>query len=112
MAPDYWAHQEQGSFAWQRRWLISLMGISVSVAAKRFDNWIRTEFVELNTELEEIYFHQDDKADVEGSGTEIKEKLVGQGRALIGLLLKEGNTQKDFHSVFNMLGNVGLFLAS
>ena len=88
------------------------MGISVSAAAKRFDNWIRTEFVELNTELEEIYFHQDDKADVEGSGTEIKEKLVGQGRALIGLLLKEGNTQKDFHSVFNTLGNVGLFLAS
>ena len=88
------------------------MGISVSAAAKRFDNWIRTEFVELNTELEEIYFHQDDKADVEGSGTEIKEKLVGQGRALIGLMLKEGNTQKDFYSVFNTLGNVGLFLAS
>ena len=29
-----------------------------------FDRWIRGSFVEINTELENLYFAQDDRADV------------------------------------------------
>jgi hypothetical protein len=33
--------------------------------AENFDQWIRTRFVDLNSELEEIYFAQEDRAAVE-----------------------------------------------
>ena len=33
-----------------------------------FDHWIRTEFVTLNSELEQLYWQQTDKANVEGRG--------------------------------------------
>ncbi|WP_288345508.1 monodechloroaminopyrrolnitrin synthase PrnB family protein, partial [uncultured Pseudoalteromonas sp.] len=35
---------------------------------KAFDSWLRTRFVEINSELEKLYWQQDDKANVEGVG--------------------------------------------
>ena len=35
----------------------------MSENAERFDDWIRTRFIDINTELEELYFAQDDRAD-------------------------------------------------
>ena len=37
-----------------------------------FDRWIRTSFVELNTELENLYFQQEDRAQVIGRGDPAK----------------------------------------
>jgi len=77
-----------------------------------FDQWIRGSFVELNTELEEIYFAQAEKAEVDSVGTEIKTKLVETGREYIVSLLREGNTDEGFDQGFDLLGNVGLYMAA
>lgn len=77
-----------------------------------FDHWIRHDFVHMNTELEEIYFAQADKAAVDSVGAEIKDKLVKEGRVLIATLLAEGNTDEGFEPGFDLLGNVGLYMAA
>lgn len=79
---------------------------------KKFDQWIRGSFREMNTDLEELYFVQEDRADVHGSGQTIKDKLVVDGRRYIAELLKEGNTDEGFESGFDLLGNVGLYMAA
>ena len=78
----------------------------------KFDNWIRSEFVALNSQLEELYWQQDDKANVEGVGDNLKQTLKEHGNALISDLLAEGNTDEGFDSAFDLLGNVGLFMAA
>ncbi|CCQ11347.1 Indoleamine 2,3-dioxygenase [Pseudoalteromonas luteoviolacea B = ATCC 29581] len=77
-----------------------------------FDAWIRTEFVEINNELEAIYWQQQDKANVMGVGDNLKQELTGQGNAHIKQLLVEGNTDEGFENAFDLLGNVGLFMAA
>jgi len=77
-----------------------------------FDDWIRTEFVEINTELEQLYLQQFDKANVEGVGEKLKQQLKRQGNVLISHLLAEGNTDQGFDRAFDLLGNVGLFMAA
>ena len=77
-----------------------------------FDQWIRSSFVEMNTELEHVYFAQQDRAAVESVGNAIKEELVEQGRVYIVDLLAEGNTDEGFEQAFDLLGNVGLYMAA
>ncbi|MCF1427905.1 MAG: DUF1864 family protein [Shewanella sp.] len=77
-----------------------------------FDHWIRTRFVELNTALEERYWQQQDKGNVAGIGDELKMALQQEGNALIAALLAEGNTDEGFDLAFDLLGNVGLFMAA
>jgi len=86
--------------------------MQVSTRAEAFDRWIRGPFVELNTELEEQYFRQADHAQVEGIGDSLKATLRDEGHVHIVGLLKEGNTGDGFRSAFNVLGNVGLYLAA
>jgi monodechloroaminopyrrolnitrin synthase PrnB-like protein len=86
--------------------------MQVSTRAEAFDRWIRGPFVELNTELEEQYFRQADRAQVEGIGDSLKATLRDEGHVHIVGLLKEGNTGDGFRSAFNVLGNVGLYLAA
>lgn len=78
----------------------------------KFDHWLRTSFCQLNDELEKLYWQQDDKANVEGIGTQLKAQLSEEGIALISTLLMEGNTDDGFDSAFDLLGNVGLFMAA
>ncbi|WP_282167525.1 PrnB family protein [Shewanella japonica] len=77
-----------------------------------FDEWIRHRFVALNDQLEQAYFEQADKNNVEGIGDDIKQVLLTQGNDLISHLLEEGNTDQGFDSAFDLLGNVGLFMAA
>lgn len=84
----------------------------MSKAAENFDQWIRSGFVDLNTALEEAYFSQDDPAQVLGIGDDIKAELLNQGRELIAPLVSEGNTDQHFLSAFDVLGNLGFFLAA
>jgi hypothetical protein len=77
-----------------------------------FDRWIRNDFKELNTALEELYFAQDDRSNVDGLGDDMKEQLLGEGRKHIAALLEEGNTDEGFDSGFDLLGNVGLYMAA
>ncbi|GAC19944.1 PrnB family protein [Paraglaciecola arctica] len=77
-----------------------------------FDSWIRSDFVQLNDELETLYFEQEDKSNVAGIGDDIKQQLEREGRDLIKELLAEGNTDQGFDSAFDLLGNVGLYMAA
>lgn len=84
----------------------------MSKAADAFDHWIRTSFVAMNTELEDLYFRQDDRANVDGVGEAIKTTLMEEGRALISPLASEGNTDEGFERAFDLLGNLGLYLGA
>jgi Monodechloroaminopyrrolnitrin synthase PrnB len=77
-----------------------------------FDHWIRTEFKALNTQLEELYFAQDDRNNVLGVGDDLKQELLEGGRGYIARLLREGNTDQGFDAGFDLLGNVGLYMAA
>ena len=84
----------------------------MSKNAERFDDWVRSDFVAMNTALEELYFAQSDRAAVEDIGDDIKQKILEEGRALIVPLVEEGNTDEGFDRAFDLLGNLGLYMAS
>jgi len=80
---------------------------------EKFDRWIRDDFVDMNTALEERYFAQaGDRVNVAGIGDEIKNDLVAEGREHIIRLLEEGNTDEGFEAGFDLLGNVGFYMAA
>jgi hypothetical protein len=86
-----------------------------TTAVKQFDHWIRNDFKAINTELEEIYFHQQQPSDVNASPEltqHLTRQLTEQGRQLIIGLLNEGNTDTGFDAGFDLLGNVGLYMAA
>ena len=86
------------------------MGITSNVAT--FDRWIRSSFVEMNTELEGVYWAQENRANVQAGGADIKQQLLEEGRRHIAELLNEGNTDEGFDNNFDLLGNVGLYMAA
>ncbi len=86
------------------------MGITSNVAT--FDRWIRSSFVEMNTELEGVYWAQENRANVQAGGADIKQQLLEEGRSHIAELLDEGNTDEGFDNNFDLLGNVGLYMAA
>jgi len=67
----------------------------MSSRPEAFEHWIRTAFVQMNTELENIYFAQGDRARVIGSGDAIKGSLRDEGHTHVVALLAEGNTGED-----------------
>jgi len=86
------------------------MGITSNVAI--FDRWIRTSFVEMNTELEGVYWAQENRVDITAGGDNVKQQLLEEGRSHMAVLLNEGNTDEGFDSNFDLLGNVGLYMAA
>jgi hypothetical protein len=84
----------------------------MSARAAAFDRWIRSSFVEMNTELENLYFVQADRSNVIGVGDAIKAKLRDEGHVHVAGLLEEGNTGDGFMSGFGVLGNVGMYFAA
>ncbi len=77
-----------------------------------FDAWIRSTFVELNTALEDLYFEREDRADVQGVGGELKQQILDEGRTFVRALAEEGNTDEGFDQAFDVLGDLGLYMAS
>lgn len=80
--------------------------------SEAFDHWIRNDFKRMNTELEELYFAAEDRNRVERVGDDIKARLLDEGRSYIAALLAEGNTDEGFDSQFDLLGNVGFYMAA
>jgi hypothetical protein len=77
-----------------------------------FDHWIRGSFMEINTELENLYFAQEDRADVSRCGEKQKAQLRDEGHTHVVALLAEGDTGDGFATAFGVLGNVGMYLAA
>src|SRR5271154_6197312 len=84
----------------------------MSRRADAFEHWIRASFVQMNTELENLYFAQADRADVIGCGDSIKAALRDEGHSYVVELLAEGNTGEGFDSALGVLGSVGLYLGA
>ena len=80
--------------------------------AEAFEHWIRTSFVQMNTELEELYFAQQDRSRTMGVGDNIKHALRDEGYTHVAALRAEGNTGEGFDSAFGVLGNVGMYLGA
>ena len=80
--------------------------------AQILDHWIRNDFKEMNTELEELYFQNRTSVEKSPLGKNIKHRLVNEGRELIINLLHEGNTDEGFDSGFELLGDVGFYMAA
>jgi hypothetical protein len=80
--------------------------------ALAFEDWIRTSFVQMNTELEDLYFTQENRARVLGCGDTIKAALRDEGHEYVVALLAEGNTGDGFDSAFGVLGSVGMYLGA
>lgn len=59
-----------------------------------------------------MYFQQDTRESVSGIGDSIKQQLHDEGRDFLVQLLKEGNTDEGFDSGFDLLGNVGFYMAA
>jgi len=59
-----------------------------------------------------VHFSQPDRLPVPAMGKALKQRLVEEGRALISDLLDEGNTDEGFDSGFDLLGNVGFYMAA
>lgn len=77
-----------------------------------FDRWIRDDFKQMNTALEELYFAAEDRNRIESTGDDIKARLLEEGRSYVSALLQEGNTDEGFDSQFDLLGNVGFYMAA
>ena len=80
----------------------------MTTRAEAFEHWIRTSFVQMNTELENLYFAKEDRSQVIGCGDPIKASLRDEGHAYVAALLTEGNTGEGFYRGFGVLGSVGL----
>lgn len=80
--------------------------------SESYEHWIRTSFVEMNTALEEMYFAREARENVEGVGDDIKKQMREEGHEFIVKLLAEGNTDEGFENAFDLLGDVGLYMAS
>ncbi|OFW98970.1 MAG: tryptophan 2,3-dioxygenase [Alphaproteobacteria bacterium RIFCSPHIGHO2_12_FULL_63_12] len=79
---------------------------------EKFDGWIRGRFVEFNTALEELYYAQKDRANVDGVGDDLKKAIFDEGNGFVSALRDEGNTDEGFDSAFDVLGGLGLWLAA
>jgi hypothetical protein len=84
----------------------------MSSRAEAFEHWIRTSFVQMNTELENLYFANEDRSQVIGYGEPIKSSLRDEGHTHVVALLAEGNTGEGFDSAYGVLGSVGLYLGA
>ncbi|PIE37676.1 MAG: hypothetical protein CSA53_05320 [Gammaproteobacteria bacterium] len=80
--------------------------------ASAFDQWIRNDFKTINSELEALYFATGNPSEAGGVGEALKQQLLLEGKAFIAQLLREGNTDEGFDSGFNLLGNVGFYMAA
>jgi len=76
------------------------------------DAWVRGPFVQFNCALEDLYWDQADKTNVNGIGDDIKNSLLTEGRNLIAPLLSQWNPRCSPEEAYYLLGNVGYYMAA
>ena len=76
------------------------------------DAWIRGPFVEMNCALEDLYWDQDDRSNVDGLGDDIKDRLLTEGRDLITPILENWHPDGTTSAAYYLLGNVGYYMGA
>ena len=84
---------------------------SHTAARLEFGAWIRNRFVDINTDLEDQYWAQDDRNSV-ALGSDLKAALLTEGEALIAKISKDEAAEGDFGERFGLLGDLGLFMSA
>ena len=79
---------------------------------EQFDGWIRHRFKDLNTQLEERYFGQDDPADVMRPEHVEQQMLHDEGLGHIRAILTAAKLPSDEAAAYDLLGNVGFYMAA
>lgn len=85
----------------------------MSSAVADFDRWIRNDFADLNTELEEGYFAAKtqillDRAELD----DIKQRLMREGADLIRRIAESRAVPEGPHARYELLGSVGFYLGA
>ncbi|WP_158566722.1 monodechloroaminopyrrolnitrin synthase PrnB family protein [Actinomadura craniellae] len=83
-----------------------------AAAVDRFDRWIRQEFVERNTELEEAYFSARREIVHDPHLDTIKRMIRTDGAKLIAPIVEDGGMPPGAQERYRLLGAVGFYLAS
>jgi len=79
---------------------------------RRFDDWIRGRFAELNTALEELYVARGRSGTIRDIGHAQKAALFEEGRHCIAPLSTRMIDRDDRDGHFDLLGNLGFYLAA
>ncbi|WP_311028726.1 monodechloroaminopyrrolnitrin synthase PrnB family protein [Mesorhizobium koreense] len=66
----------------------------------------------MNTELEALYFEQEDRSQIASLGSGVKRELLNEGRSLVTEILREGALPANFDQAFDLLGNIGHYMAA
>jgi hypothetical protein len=77
-----------------------------------FDRWIRGRFRDINTELEERYFALENPADIAGVAPELTAALQEEGDAHVDAVATLPLLDLDAERGYDLLGNVGLYMAA
>ncbi|MEU6881012.1 monodechloroaminopyrrolnitrin synthase PrnB family protein [Streptomyces sp. NPDC046712] len=78
-----------------------------------FDRWVRTDFVELNTRLEEAYFAAGKQIERGVAELEaLKERLALEGAELVRRAGPADAAPRDLDARYELLGSVGLYLGA
>jgi hypothetical protein len=80
---------------------------------RRFDEWIRGRFRELNTELEELYFAaREPGGAIRDVGQAQKVALAEEGHQRIAALSARMIETDDGGALYDLLGNIGFYMAA
>jgi hypothetical protein len=79
----------------------------------RFDRWLRGEFVELNTELDEAYFAARSQVLVDDPVLDkVKQTLLLDGAKLVDRIAEDGRLPEPVGERYQLLGSVGFYLGA
>ena len=81
-------------------------------AHDQFDRWLRHEFVDLNTELEQAYFAARSEILHRPDLEVIKQTIARNGAKLIAQIVEDGTTPGDARERYQLLGAVGFYLGA
>ncbi len=85
----------------------------MSSSIQALDKWVRTQFLQINTELEEHYFTQHALLVDDEFSLSRKQTLLEQGKALISTILDNADDiPSTYEDRFYLLGNVGMYMAA
>jgi hypothetical protein len=85
----------------------------VTSVVDQFDRWLRNEFVELNTELDEAYFAARSQVLLDDPVLDkIKQTLLLDGAKLVDQLAESGQLPESVGERYQLLGAVGYYLGA
>jgi len=85
----------------------------MSSSVKALDDWIRSRFLAINTELEGHYLALNTLVIDDEVTKPIKQSLIEEGKALISDILNNADDiPSTYESRFYLLGNVGMYMAA